>query len=456
MKNLKGKRVIVVGLGASGVAAAKLALRSGASVVGTDAREEQALTPDVVALKQQGVRLIAGVHGKANFQGADLIVLSPGVPLFAELKYAVDRGIPLLGETEFAIQACVHGAPLLAVGGTNGKSTTTSLIGEFLKAEGLSAFVGGNLGEPFANHTETKWDVIVLEVSSFQMEHVIHFRPSVGVLLNITPDHLDRHASFEAYVLAKGNAFARQQPEDSAIYPYHDVLCKQQVQRGQAKLISFGVQSEADVQVQSDQIVDQQCAERYSRKEILLKGSHNALNIAAAIAAIGPFRVKGDTIRSVLASFSGLPHRMQFVTEVEGVRYYNDSKGTNVGAAVMALSGLEEENAILIAGGYEKKGSYEPLVQALERKGKAMVVLGQAAAAIEAAIGNRLPVVRVSTMEEAVEMSFELASPGDAVLLSPACASWDMFPNYQSRGDAFVQAVLKIRKNKRKECSFSQ
>jgi UDP-N-acetylmuramoylalanine--D-glutamate ligase len=439
MGELSGKRVVVVGLGASGVAAARLCLRRGARVVANDGKPAASLSAEARALEGEGAAVVAGGHAAARMDEADLIVVSPGVPRLPEIAAAEARGVLVWGEVELAVRSMAQAAPVVAVGGTNGKSTTTSLVGAMLAAHGLRTFVGGNLGEPLANHVDEPFDAVVLEVSSFQMERVDTFRPRVSVLLNVTADHLDRYPDMDAYAHAKGNAFARQAPGDVAVVPAGDELCLREARRGKGSVVTFG--PGGDLDVAGDAVVDRASGERYLRHEMALSGGHNALNVAAAIACARPFGVPPATLRQVLKTFRGLPHRTELVAEVHGVRFYDDSKGTNVGAVVTALEGLLEPRAVLIAGGRDKGGSYAPLVEALARKGRAAVLIGEAAPAIAAAIGDRLPVRQAVSMAEAVRVGASLARPGDAVLLSPACSSFDMFRDYKHRGDEFVRAV---------------
>jgi UDP-N-acetylmuramoylalanine--D-glutamate ligase len=443
MLHLEGKRVVVVGLGASGQAAARLCARRGAKVVATDQKTREALGEAGKALEAAGVTLAVGGHAQAGISEADLVVVSPGVPSFPELEEAARRGVKIWGEVELATQALAHPAPIVAVGGTNGKSTTTSLVGALLEAHGLTTFIGGNLGEPLANHVEKRFDAIVLEVSSFQMERVDELRPKAAILLNVTEDHLDRYAGLAAYAQAKGNAFVRQTASDSAIVPAGDALCLAQARRGQGAIVTFG--PGGDVDVTAEWIVDRSNGEHYARRDVALVGGHNATNAAASIAAIRSFGVAPATIRNVLETFRGLPHRMALVSEIRGVRYYDDSKGTNVGAVVTALEGIAEPKAVLIAGGRDKEGSYAPLVEALRIRGRAVVVIGEAAERIASAVGAVVPVHRARTLDDAVRASAEIAQPGDAVLLSPACSSYDMFRDYKHRGDEFVRAVRALQ-----------
>jgi UDP-N-acetylmuramoylalanine--D-glutamate ligase len=444
---LAGKRVVVVGLGASGVAAARLCLRRGASVVANDGKPRDALTDQARQLEALGARLVTGSHDHAGLGEADIIVVSPGVPPLAQIEGAEARGAKVWSEIELAARAMTAPAPIVAIGGTNGKSTTTSLVGALLQAHGLRTFLGGNLGEPFADHVDEPFDAVVLEVSSFQMERVDHFHPHVCALLNVTDDHLDRYDSFEEYAQAKGNAFRRQTDRDWAIVPFDDTTCLAQARRGHGRVVTFGPR--ADLDVSADEVVDRRTGDRFARPEMTLVGHHNALNVAAAIACVRPFQVQPSTIREVLHTTKGLPHRTALVAEVQGVRFYDDSKGTNVGASVTAIEGLPEARVVLIAGGRDKMGSYGPLVDALARKGRGVVVIGEAADAIARALGNRLPVRHASNMADAVRAGAAMALPGDAVLLSPACASFDMFRDYKHRGDEFVSAVTALERELR-------
>jgi UDP-N-acetylmuramoylalanine--D-glutamate ligase len=408
-------------------------------VTANDARPLEGLSAEARALEGQGARIVAGGHREAGLEGADLVVVSPGVPPLAELAAAERAGVPIWGELELAFRSMAHPAPVVAIGGTNGKSTTTSLVGELLRQSGMRAFVGGNLGEPLADHADEPFDVVVLEVSSFQMERVDRFRPHVSALLNVTDDHLDRYSSFDDYARAKGNAFLRQSEQDWAVVPFADGTCTREAKRGRGRLLTFG--PGGDIDVDEDEIVDRLSGDRYARSAIGLQGGHNALNVAAALACVRPFHLPAATTHRVLADFRGLPHRMALVAEVGGVRFYDDSKGTNVGAAVTALGGLAESCVVLIAGGRDKGGSYAPLADAVARKGRAAVLIGESGDAIAAAIGTRVPVRRAGSMDEAVRIGAELALPGDAVLLSPACSSFDMFRDYKHRGDEFARAV---------------
>jgi UDP-N-acetylmuramoylalanine--D-glutamate ligase len=276
-------------------------------------------------------------------------------------------------------------------------------------------------------------------VSSFQLERAPSFHPRVSVLLNVTEDHLDRYPSFTAYAEAKGNAFVNQVPGDTAVVPFGDAITEEQARRGRGDLVSFG--RAGNYIVVDGAVLEAETGEQFDLGSSRLHGRHNHENAAAAVAAVRALEVEPDAVRDGLGEFEPLPHRMALVRELSGVRFYDDSKGTNVGASVTALLGLRERKGVLIAGGRDKHGSYAPLVDALRERGRAVVLLGEAAPKIFDAIGGALPVEHADDMDDAVRRAFRLAEPGDAVLLSPACSSFDMFKSYSERGDRFSSAV---------------
>jgi UDP-N-acetylmuramoylalanine--D-glutamate ligase len=432
--DLAGKKVIVVGLGRSGVAAARLCLARGATVTGTDARAVGELGSDVLDLS---IELRAGGHEGVPFDAADLVVVSPGVPPLPVLDRAAAKGVSVIGELELASRFVKK--PMLAVGGTNGKSTVTTAAAGLLEAAGKKVFAGGNLGTPLSDAVSGDYDVLVVEVSSFQLERAPTFCPRVSVLLNVTEDHLDRYASFDAYAAAKGNAFVNQTEDDVAIVPAGDKVCRREADRGDGRIVTFG--APGDYVLEDGAVVERSSGARFSLAGTDFHGVHNLSNAAAAVAAARAFGVDDGAVMGGLRRFRALGHRMALVAEIDGVRYYDDSKATNVGAAVTALRGLYEARVVLVAGGRDKLGSYDTLAAALADKGRAVVVIGEAKERIANAVGDRVPVVRAATMEEAVERARALAKPGDAVLLSPACASFDMFRGYADRGDQFAVAV---------------
>ena len=434
---LAGKEIIVVGLGRSGVAAANLCLDHGATVIGTDALARELTTEPMRALEARGATLMLGGHRDVPWATADLVVISPGVPPFDALDQATAAGIEVIGELELACRFVR--APIGVVGGTNGKSTVTTWVGAMLQAPGRSVFLGGNLGTPLSEHLDERFDVVVLEISSFQAERVPLLHPKAAALLNISDDHLDRYADFDAYARAKGNVFVNMESDDVAVIPVGDATCAREAGRGRARVVTFG--PGGDVRPESGKLVDGVRGWTFPLDEIRLKGGHNVLNACAAVATAAGLGATEQQIRSALGTFEGLTHRTTLVLELEGVRFYDDSKATNVGAAVAALRGLAEPKAVLIAGGRDKLGSYGPLVETLRERGRALVLIGEAAERIAAQAADVIPTLRAGSMQEAVELAYENARPGDAVLLSPACASYDMFDHYAHRGDVFCEAA---------------
>ena len=435
--DLTNKQVVVVGLGKSGIAAAKLCLAHGAKVTGTDTNSATKLSESVRAVP---MTLVTGGHTGVDFEGADLVVVSPGVPPLPELERAERAGVEVIGELELAARYCTN--PIIAVGGTNGKSTVTTLLALMLEQKFPHVFSGGNLGEPLADAVQGAWDVLVVEVSSFQLERAPQFHPKVSILLNITEDHLDRYPNFQAYADAKGNAFVRQTQDDFAVIPSNDSGCVYQARRGRGVALTFGVGG--DYRVEGRSIREVRTGASFSFESSRLFGLHNAHNIAACIAAARTFGVDQEGIERALAQYIPLAHRMAYVGDINGVRFYDDSKGTNVGASVTALAGLAEPKGVLIAGGRDKLGDYAPLVATLRAKGRALVVLGEAADRIADAASGAVPIARASNLQHAVELALQHAVPGDAVLLSPACSSFDMFSGYAERGEKFVAAVKQL------------
>lgn len=440
--DLRGKTAIVIGLGRSGVAAASLLLSRGARVIANDAAARDKLSPEAIALETKGAEIVAGGHPDAIFARADLVIISPGVPSFPALDAFEQSGREVIGEMELASRFVT--APIVLIGGTNGKSTTTALVHAMFAAAGKKSFIGGNFGQPLAEVVDEPWDVLVLEISSFQAERVPTLHARAHALLNITDDHLDRYASFDAYAHAKGNPFARMTKGDLAVIPHGDALCAREAARGSARVTTFATQPDdaaADVLLEGNRIVHRPLAWAFPQNILRISGAHNLQNACAAIAVAADMGVPREAIERALSTFEGLGHRTVLVGEIDGVRYYDDSKGTNVGASVAALRGLAEPRAVLIAGGRDKLGDYAPLVSALRDKGRALVLIGEAADRIEAAAAGTLPIRRAGTMEQAVQIARELAHFGDAVLLSPACSSFDMFRDYKHRGDVFARAV---------------
>lgn len=439
---LKGKKVLVIGLARTGGECARFLAQRGAKVLLSDLRSAEDLKEAVEALANLPVEYRLGGQEPGWLEGIDYVVPSPGVPrenpLLAE---ALKRRIPILSEIELAYR--FFRPPLIAVTGTNGKSTTTTLIGEMLKAAGRRVFLGGNLGAPFIGAVSGDWDWGVLEVSSFQLEWVEKFRPQIAVLLNVTEDHLDRYASFADYRRAKERIFEAQQPGDVAVLNRDDPLVWTLRTRLRARVVSFGAGEVGDgVFVAANEIVwrDGTFEERYPLARVQLQGAHNRENMMAAVAAAKCAGVSQATIQQVLEGFAGLEHRLEFVREKEGVRYYNDSKGTNVGAVVKSLASFDEP-VILLAGGVDKGGDYAPLRGLIQEKVRRLVLFGQAKDIMARALGGLTDTVIVEDLGAAVQDAAAQARPGDVVLLSPACSSFDQFRNYAERGRAFKDLV---------------
>lgn len=439
---VRGQRVVVVGLGRSGLAAARCCVADGAAqVVLNDRKPAEAVDAALRdRLTAEGIALSLGCHPEAVFEQADTVVLSPGVPPLAVVETARARGAQVVGELELG--AWHTGSPIVAITGTNGKSTVTTLVGEMLAASGFETFTGGNLGVPLCEAVGTAalapGGRCVVEASSYQLEATRWFRPHVAVWLNLTDDHLDRYGSLAAYGAAKARIYLAQTVEDHAVVPGDDPLMVAFARAGAARLHTYGGE-QSPVRIRDEAIVDAEGG-RYPLASLKIRGSHNVSNAMAAVLAARLAGATPEAIAKVLRTFSGLPHRMQEVAEVDGVVWYDDSKATNVGAALKALEGVDRP-VVLLAGGRDKGGTYEPLVRMLRAKGRAVVTLGEAAPLIEQALGFEVPWQRAATLDDAVARAAALAQPGDCVLLAPACSSLDMFSSYAERGRAFAEAV---------------
>ena len=444
---LSRKDVMVVGLGQSGLAVVRFLAARGARVQVNDQRDAQALGASASDAAALGAKLVLGGHPDRAFEDLDLIVVSPGVPPLPQLEAAERRGVPIVSEIELASRFIE--APIVAITGTNGKSTVTTLIGEMCARLGRPMFVGGNLGRPLIEAVGTdaagKDGIVVVELSSFQLERVSRMRAHVAVLLNVTPDHLDRYPSFDAYSQAKARVFERQEASDFAILPADAPDLRELVKDGGTVVLFGGLHG--DVRVADGVLVDSGGALRVPVRDLRIRGSHNVSNACAAALAARLMGVHADDIAAVLLEFGGLPHRMQYVRTVEGVEYIDDSKATNVGAAVASIDGLAGSGGkiVLIAGGVDKGGSYQPLRDRMGEEGRAIIVLGEAAPLLERAFaGSPVELRRAESMSEAVTHAAELARAGDIVLLAPACSSFDMFRSYAERGDVFQQAVSNL------------
>ncbi len=442
---LNGKRVLVVGLGKSGVASALFLKAQGAQVTVSDTKSGDELRNEIPVLLDHGITVETGGHGDRTFRGQDLIVVSPGIPVDAPpLVQARALGEAVIGEIELAAQFLP--GPIVAITGSNGKTTTTTLAGEIMTAAGFPALVGGNIGTPAISLAERARPetVIVLEISSFQLETIRTFRPKVAVILNVTPDHLDRHRTFEAYVDAKARIFENQQASDFAVLNADDPTCVAMASRTRAQVFWFSRQKEVEegAWVRDGNIVFRTAGEQreiMQVSEIPLKGAHNLENVLAAVCAGALMGCAPDKIRQAVRDFKAVEHRLEFVATIRGVDYYNDSKATNVDATMKALESFPA-NIHLILGGKDKGSDYTVLNDLLRQRVKRVYTIGAAAAKIESQIRGA-EVVHAETLENAVRKAAALAQPGDVVLLAPACASFDQFKNYEHRGQVFKEIV---------------
>ena len=451
VRSLAGRRVTVFGLAKSGVAAARLLRAAGADVVGTDAKPAAALGREVAALPEIGVRLVMGPGDPTEaFAAAELVVVSPGVPLDAPPLVAVRaRQVPIIGELELGWRATE--ADTIAITGTNGKTTTTALTGSILGLQPRPVLVAGNIGTPLAAHALTfpPDGLVVCEVSSFQLETTELFQPRVAVVLNLTPDHLDRHRTFETYGDAKARIFAHQTAGDCAVLNADDEATRAMAARAKAPVVWFSRRRELahGVFVRDGRIaakLNGHVEEICPLSEIFLRGQHNVENVLAATACALWTGVSPAAIRTAISRFRGVAHRIEWVRDLVGVKYYNDSKGTNVDSTLRALESFAEP-IVLIAGGKGKGQDFKPLAAAARGHVAHTVLIGEDAATIGAALRDAsVPVSFAPSLQEAVDRARSLATPGTIVLLSPACASFDMFDNFEHRGEVFKKIVERL------------
>jgi UDP-N-acetylmuramoylalanine--D-glutamate ligase len=443
---LNGKRALVVGLGKSGVASALFMKAHGARVTVSDTKSGDELRNEIPVLLDHGITVETGGHGDRTFRGQDLIVVSPGVPVDAPpLVQARSLGETVIGEIELAAQFLP--GPIVAITGSNGKTTTTTLTGEIMTAAGLPTLVGGNIGTPAISLAERAKPetVVVLEISSFQLETIQTFRPKIAVVLNVTPDHLDRHRTFEIYTDAKAKIFENQQGSDFAVLNADDPTCVAMGNRTRAQLFWFSRQKEVQqgAWVRDGNIVfrdSQGQREILQVSEIPLKGAHNLENVLAAVCSGVLMGCAPEKVRQAVQDFKAVEHRLEFVATIGGVDYYNDSKATNVDATTKALESFPA-NIHLILGGKDKGSDYTVLNDLIRQRVKRIYTIGAAAAKIESQVKGA-EIVHAETLENAIRKAHATAQPGDVVLLAPACASFDQFKNYEHRGRVFKDIVL--------------
>jgi UDP-N-acetylmuramoylalanine--D-glutamate ligase len=451
MMDLKNKRVLVVGLGKSGLSAAMFLREQGARVTVSDARSAVALAKEIPALLEAGIMVESGGHGLLTFRRQDLIVVSPGVPLDTpEVKQVVAFGLPVIGELELASRY-LQGR-IVAITGSNGKTTTTTLVGKIFSDAGVSTLVGGNIGLPVIDLVakSTPKTVSVLEVSSFQLETVEEFHPWIAVVLNITPDHLDRHGSFETYAAAKARITERQMAEDFLVLNAEDKAAQMVALKTKAQIFWFSgrrpIKQGAFVHGESVLFVPREGSKAepvMPVSNIHLKGSHNVENVLAAVCAARLAKIPAESIRASVAGFAAVEHRLELVKVVNGVEFYNDSKATNVDAAMKAVASFAG-GIHLILGGKDKDSDYTLMSGMLKERVKIVYTIGSAAEKIERELQGVVKIVSAETLQAAVAKAAKAATVGDVVLLSPACSSFDQFENYEQRGRVFRQLVNEL------------
>ncbi len=426
--------VVIIGLGASGLGAARLAAADGAHVLITDRRAAETIGETIEALPS-GTTTVFGGHPVTVLDDADLVILSPGVPTDSALVLeAQRRGLRVLSELEFAWRHR-HEAPLVAVTGSNGKSTVTTLVAQMMQTAGMATAAGGNLGPPASELVlNGRWRSWVLEVSSFQSETLMEFRPRVGVFLNLSQDHLERHPDMAKYARAKAQLFAHQRPSDTTILNADDELVAATATAARKKFFSITTEADADLvddslRIHGEPLIDS--------RDLKLSGRHNIANALAAGLAAQEMGVSLDAIRETLSTFTGLPHRHRIVYEADAVRWIDDSKATNVGATIAALSGYPPRSVHLILGGLGKGQDFSNLAEPIGRAAITVYLIGKDAPAIAEVLEGLAPVENCGTLEHAVESARRQARPGQWVLLAPACASFDQFNDYRERGQAF-------------------
>lgn len=460
MSKFKGKKVLIVGFGLSGVAVAKYMHKQGAKVTVTDMKQKSELTDSVNACADLKLEYELGRHNNKTFHTSDLIVVSPGVPLnIKPLEEARELHVAVTSEVELAV--CAIKEPLIAITGTNGKTTTTSLLGEMFKADQKTAYVGGNIGKPLLDYVNEgqKADVVIAELSSFQLELTEKLIPAVAVFTNLEEDHLDRYPDMHAYIAAKKRLLKACDKNSFVVLNYDNANVNKFSEENPGKLMWFtrnnpmtvgGAFAEGFAGVYYNSAGRQVVAkvngkdECYDLTQFRLFGEHNRENLMAALAAARAMGVQPKAIQTVINQFRGVPHRLEFIRKKDGVFFFNDSKGTNVMSVQRSLAAFAANPIILIAGGKDKGMEFTPLADLVRQKCKILILLGEAKEKINRAIGDYAETYLVGTFEEAVLLAYQKSRIGDIILLSPGCASYDMFRNYEERGDYFKKLVQQL------------
>lgn len=453
--NIEGRKALVLGAGKSGVESARFLSARGATVALHDQKPIEEWSEAARCLKEtHGIGLIGGDLPSWLLDQIDLVVISPGVPTKTIPARYVDRNDgEVIGEVELAYRFLK--GRMVGITGSNGKTTTTALIGELLTNAGIETQVGGNIGTPLLTLTETSTDAgwTVAELSSFQLETIVDLRANVGLCLNVTPNHLDRYNSFQDYAAAKHRLFMNQTEEDVAILNADDEVTASWASGLKANIVLFSAKTELDegLFLRGNELVCRASGREKiltTRGEIFLRGLHNVENVLAAFAAGLACGASPESMRKTVAEFKGVEHRIEFVAEVAGVKFYNDSKATSVDATSKALEALSggDGKTVLILGGRGKNAPYAPLIDLIRSSARSLILIGEDADNIESQLSGVAPIIRAGSMEDAVEKGFESAEKGDAVLLAPACASFDMFRSFEERGTVFKEAVSKMQK----------
>ena len=448
---IHGKKIVILGSALSGVAAAKLAVRQGADVFVSDNQDTLANQDTLIELKALGIPGELGQHSDQIYD-ADLWIISPGIAQDSELvQKAQSNDIPIISEIEFA--SWFTEAPILAITGSNGKTTTAHLLAEMIQTDDLHGALAGNVGIPFAEMVLEDLEnpdpkrVWVLEISSFQMEFIEHFKPYIAIFLNITPDHLNRYPSMKEYIAAKMNMWSRQTAEDFIVYNADDTILVEEIAESTSRKIAFGLghHPEAIFQPNRTKIYTEEHATLIEMNQLALPGKHNLANALAAATAAHLMGVPNKSIAATMSQFRGVPHRLEPIAEINGVTYINDSKATNLDAVQVALESFTQP-IILILGGLDKGGDFRSLLPHTHNNLKEVIAFGQAKELILTALRDAVRSTSVMDLKEALELAQNCSQPGDVVLLSPGCASLDQFKNFEERGDHFRSLVTVMEK----------
>ncbi|MBC7693455.1 MAG: UDP-N-acetylmuramoyl-L-alanine--D-glutamate ligase [Methylotenera sp.] len=460
MSKYKGKKVLIVGFGLSGVAVARYMAKQGAKVTVTDMKQKSELADSVNACAELKIEYELGKFNPLTFRAAELIVVSPGVPLSTKpLDEAREANIPITSEVELAASALKE--PLIAITGTNGKTTTTTLIGEMFKADDKPVYVGGNIGKPLIDHISdgSRVDAVVAELSSFQLELTEKLVPAVAVFTNIEEDHLDRYPDMNGYIEAKKKLLKACDKNSYVVLNYDNANVAKFAQETSGKVMWFTKQDPLKIggefaenfygcyfRAADKQVIAKVTGkeEIYDVSQLRIFGDHNKENLMAAICTARAMGVSPKAIQHVINNFKGVAHRLEFVRRKDGVYFFNDSKGTNVMSVQRSLGAFTSNPIILIAGGKDKNMDFAPLVPYVQQRCKVLILLGEAKEKINRAIGDFSETYLVGTFEEAVLLAYQKSRSGDIILLSPGCSSFDMFRNYEERGDYFKKLVTQL------------